>query len=65
MSIFSARHYNTLARTLKEAQESSEGLNPEERYNHLLNCIADTFAEDNERFQRERFIEAAKWGQDE
>ena len=57
--MFTRQHYEAIAEILKEAGEDWQGGTPTECIIYgIRDQLADYFAQDNERFDREKFLEA-------
>lgn len=59
MTIFSARHYEAIARTVRTARWQV-GADDQEVIDRIEYHLANLFAEDNPRFRREQFNRACE-----
>lgn len=55
LGMFTRKHYRAIAKILKNHDDFIERVN---KYTSLCNDLADYFASDNPRFDREKFLAA-------
>jgi hypothetical protein len=58
---FAKRHYEAIALAMQDARFRLRSSSLDQ-WQYTINCLANLFAEDNGRFQRERFISACEPG---